>query len=103
MSEFSDKVFVIVADEITEVTVHSHISCKGVVTGYKIWSTTGGFMTFKKADIYVDEDAATKALFLKKLKADDEDRNLPAEDKKGERHWIKGHKRQSGFKSPWEF
>ena len=94
--EFGDKVFVVTSDKIVEGTIFHHISHRGVVTGYSVRSeglqSFPATTNFAKKSIFVDEEEAKKALFKKKLKAD-ETIVIPAEDKVGDRHWIAGHKR----------
>ena len=94
--EFGDEVFIVTSDKIVEGTICHIISHKGVVTGYSVRSeelqSFPATTNFARGSIFVDEKEAKKALFTKKLKAD-ETVVIPAEDKKGDRHWIKGHKR----------
>ena len=94
--EFDDKVFVVTSDKIIEGRIQHHISHRGVVTGYSIRSTElqsfPATTNFAKSSIFVDETEAKKALFKRKLKAD-ETVVIPASDKIGDRHWIAGHRR----------
>lgn len=96
MLEFGDKVFVVTSDKLIEGTISHHTSHRGVVTGYSVrsekLSSFPQSTKFVKRDIFVDEEDAKKALFKKKLKAD-EATTTPAEDKVGDRHWIAGHRR----------
>ena len=95
--EFGDKVFVVTSDNLIEGTISSLISHRGVVTGYSVRSEELSSFPmstkFVKRDIFVNEEDAKKALFKKKLKAD-ETKATPAEDAVGDRHWIAGHKRR---------
>ena len=102
MLKFGEKVFVVTSEKIFEGNIFGHISHKGVVTGYRISHLNPDLddnpnpireMNYPKKDIFVDEEDAKKALFKKKLRADTEVVR-PAEDKKGDRHWIAGHKRR---------
>lgn len=94
---FGTKVFVVTSDKIVEGTIHHHISHRGVVTGYSVSSeglqSFPSTTNFAKGSIFVDEEEAKKALFKKKLKAD-ETVVIPAADKVGDRHWIAGHRRR---------
>jgi hypothetical protein len=96
MLKFGDKVFVVTSDKLIEGTVSNHISHRGVVTGYAIRSEELSSFPmstkFVKRDIFIDKEDATKALFKKKLKADEAAAKSPAEDIVGDRHWIAGHK-----------
>lgn len=88
--EYDDKVFVIATGKVETNQIQSVISCKGVVTGYVLRSA---MQMVNKKDVFTDEEKAKKALFLKKLKKEEEGKK-PAEDKKGDRHWIPGFKKR---------
>ncbi len=94
MLEYGDKVFVIIAEKIHSATIRGGVSYKGVVTGYEVSLLPAETLTFKKKNIFVDETDATKALFKQKLKAKETMREIPAEDKKGDRRWIPGYKKR---------
>ena len=91
--KFDDNVFVIIAEKIHSVTIHRIISYKGIVTGYEVIFRPGDQLKIKKGDIFTDKTDATKALFMQKLKSAETILETPAEDKKGDRHWITGHKK----------
>ena len=97
MLTFGDKVFVVTSTKLVEGIITNHISHRGVVTGYAIrseeLSSFPASAKFVKRDIFVDKEDATKALFKKKLKADETAAKSPAEDIVGDRHWIAGHRR----------
>jgi hypothetical protein len=94
--EFGDKVFVVTSDKVIRGIIHHHISHRGVVTGYSVRSeelqSSPATTNFARSSIFVDEEDAAKALFKRKLKAD-ETVVIPAADKVGDRHWIAGHRR----------
>jgi hypothetical protein len=92
--EFGDEVFIIQKDEIVPAEIRRPITRKGVVTGYEIRTEYDPrSVKFLRKDIFTDKQDATKALFVKNLKANEEKRVAPGEDIVGDRHWIKGHKR----------
>lgn len=92
--EFGEKVFVIQEDKVVLMEVKWPITHKGVVTGYEMKTHCDSpQVKFARKDVFTDEKKAIKALFVKNLKASEEKRVTPAEDKKGDRRWIKGHKR----------
>jgi len=97
MLKFGDKVFVVQESKKVLVgKVFGHTSFRGVVTGYEITfpndQSAPTKTAFVKQSVFTDEEAAKKELFKRKLKTE-EAVKLPAEDKKGDRHWIAGHKR----------
>ena len=100
MLKFGAKVFVVTSEKVFEGAVHGHISHQGVVTGYQISNVNPEdenpnpirSRKYSKKDVFVDEEEAKKALFKKKLRADKEV-TKPAEDMKGDRHWIAGYKK----------
>ncbi len=92
--EFGTKVFVITTGEVATNEIQSVISCKGVVTGYFLRvHCDAAPVKVNRKDVFTDEREAVKALFVRNLKASESKSPTPAEDKKGDRHWIKGHKR----------
>ena len=92
--KFDDNVFVIIAEKIHSAIIHNIISYKGVVTGYEVTlGSPANQLKFKKRDIFTDKTDVTKALFMQKLKSAETMREIPAEDQKGGRHWITGHKK----------
>lgn len=98
MLNFGAKVFVVTSEKVFEGAIHGHVSHRGVVTGYKISNKDPDGINpvrsrkYSKKDVFVNEEDAAKALFKKKLKADKEV-STPAEDTKGDRHWITDHKK----------
>lgn len=90
---FGDKVFVVTTDKIVEARIRNTISHKGVVTGYEVTSpelqSAPLAAKVNKKNVFTDEEDAKKALFLKKLKKEEEEKG-PAEDTIGDRHWIPG-------------
>ena len=97
--KLGDKVFVVTAVNVLEASVKFPITHKGAVTGYDVSFTaredntpTLQFTKISRKDIFTDETDAKKELFKRKLKKDEE-RVIPAEDKKGDRHWKAGYKK----------
>lgn len=97
--KLGDKIFVVTQTNVLEATIKFPITRQGVVTGYDVSFAAREdnlpvphFTKIPRKDIFVEEVDAKKALFKKKLKKD-EAVVIPAEDKKGDRHWIAGHKR----------
>ena len=86
-----DKVFVILGNTVYPGTILKPITLRGVVTGYEVRIATNS-VNLVKQYIFVDEEEATKALFIKNLKKAEEAKS-PAQDVRGDRHWIAGHKR----------
>ena len=97
---FGDKVFVVTPINVLVATIKFPISHQGVVTGYDVSFskndndevTVPMFTKVPRKDIFVEEIDAKKELFKRKLKKDEEV-IVPAEDKKGDRHWISGYKK----------
>ena len=90
------KVFVVTQINALEATIKFLISHRGVVTGYDVSfvsvESVPQLTKIAKKNVFATEVDAKKALFKRKLKQDEEIL-VPAEDKKGDRHWITDHKR----------
>lgn len=92
--EFGDTVYVIQHDKVVLMEIARPITRKGVVTGYVMRTHCDSpQVKFVRKYVFTDKKKAVKALFVKNLKASEEKTVTPAEDIKGDRHWIKGHKR----------
>jgi len=97
---YGDTVFVVTTVNVLEATIKFPITRQGVVTGYDVSFskndndevTVPQFTKIPRKDIFAEEVDAKKALFKKKLKKDEEI-VIPAEDKKGDRRWISGYKK----------
>ena len=82
MLRLGDTVFVIVDNKVLPVTIHNYVTLKGVVTGYQVASKElERQASYKKSEVFTNEEAAGKELFLKTLKADKEPRQAPSTDK----------------------
>jgi len=91
---YGDKVFVISTGDVEIAEIRSVISYRGMVTGYHLRTPHCDSAPVKvsKKDVFTDEEEATKALFIRNLKKTEKSKQ-PAEDVRGDRHWITGHKR----------
>ena len=97
---YGDKVFVVTPVNVVKATIRQHISRQGVVTGYEVTyvpsenSPTPMLTKVLRKNVFTDEDAAMKALFINTLKKKEEETNQPSEDKKSDRRWIPGFKKR---------
>lgn len=92
--EFNDKVFVVRNDTVETCLIESTISYRGMVTGYHLrGNSDAARVKVSKKDVFTDEKKAAKELFVRNLKSAEESER-PAEDIRGDRHWIAGHKKR---------
>lgn len=92
--EFNDTVFVVRNDTVETCSIESTISYRGIVTGYHLRGHCDAQrVKVSKKDVFTDETAAAKELFVRNLK-NKEESERPAEDVRGDRRWIKGHKKR---------
>ena len=95
---YGDTVFVVTQTNVVKATIRHTISLKGVVTGYEVSYVPSDdypspqLSKVLRKNIFTDEDAAIKALFVQNLKKE-EAVKTPSADLAGDRHWITGHKR----------
>jgi hypothetical protein len=96
---YGDTVFVVTTANVVKATIRGIVSCKGVVTGYEVtyvpsdeYPSPQQSKVLRK-NVYTNEEAAVKALFIQNLKKEEEVKT-PSADVRGDRHWIPGYKKR---------